>query len=83
MSPFSSNHFTSPLGFLSLHTVRLTISHVVGPGPDHRNKSNEAPTSWHNRFDCLSIISMHEDNLDYIDGDRNLVLTHNEVNRCV
>ena len=34
-------------------------------------------------FDCLSIISMHEDNLDYIDGDRNLVLTHNEVNRCV
>ena len=35
---------------LSLHTVRLTTSHVVGPGhdSDHRNKSNEAPTSWHN-----------------------------------
>ena len=49
VSPFPVITSHLPLA-LSLHTVRLTTSHVVGPGPDsdHRNKSNEAPTSWHN-----------------------------------
>ena len=49
--PVISNHFTSPLGSLSPHSPsHHSTSHVVGPGPDsdHRNKSNKAPTSWHN-----------------------------------
>ena len=53
---------------LSLHTVRLTTSHVVGPGhdSDHRNKSNEAPTSWHNHggWSTLKITFKDKDGLN-------------------
>ena len=82
MSLFSSKSFSpSLLGSLSLLTVSphhmllvLGMTLITAIKVTKRRLPG---------FDCLSIISMHEDNLDYIDGDRNLVLTHNEVNRCV